>query len=185
MGEVVSVQEEGNNKTFIVRSSIGNELKVDQSVAHDGVCLTVTGINGNEHTVTAIDETLSRTNLNYWTRGDKINLERCLVIGGRLDGHWVQGHVDCTGECVKVETKNGSYVYTFKYADPQYRTIPKGSITINGTSLTVVESEIGRFSVAIIPYTFENTTIQYVKAGSIVNLEFDVVGKWIKEWIKP
>ncbi len=157
------------------------ELKIDQSVAHNGVCLTVVDINEDQYTVTAIKETLNKTNLGELKRGDAVNLERGMKLGARLDGHIVQGHVDQTAICTKIKENDGSWEYTFEY-DPalQNITIEKGSITINGVSLTVVNSQKSQFSVAIIPYTFEHTTFKNLKEGMKVNLEFDVIGKYVK-----
>jgi riboflavin synthase len=184
LGKIEDISIEGTNKTFKISSPISQELKIDQSVAHDGVCLTVTQANPNYHWVTAIDETLQKTMLNTWQIGSVINLERCLKIGDRLDGHWVQGHVDTTGICKNVQDENGSWKYTIEYAtDGQFKTVPKGSITLNGISLTVVDSEPGLFSVAIIPYTYEHTSMQYLQPGTLVNLEFDIIGKWVKAWM--
>jgi len=184
LGKIEDISMEGTNKTFKISSPISHELKIDQSVAHDGVCLTVTEANPNYHWVTAIDETLQKTMLNTWQIGSVINLERCLKIGDRLDGHWVQGHVDTTGICKNVKDENGSWKYTIEYAtDGQFKTVPKGSITLNGISLTVVDSEPGLFSVAIIPYTYEHTSMQYLQPGTLVNLEFDIIGKWVKAWM--
>ncbi len=184
LGKIEDISMEGTNKTFKISSPISQELKIDQSVAHDGVCLTVTQANPNYHWVTAIDETLQKTMLTTWQIGSVINLERCLKIGDRLDGHWVQGHVDTTGICKNVKDENGSWKYTIEYAtDGQFKTVPKGSITLNGISLTVVESEPGLFSVAIIPYTYEHTSMQYLQPGTLVNLEFDIIGKWVKAWM--
>lgn len=185
LGKVESVAAKGTNKNFKVKSPISHELKIDQSVAHDGVCLTITKIENDCHWVTAIDETLLKTTLNTWKTGDEINLERCLKLGDRLDGHWVQGHVDTTGICTAISDEGGSWRYEISYKNlSDFRTVAKGSITLNGTSLTVVDSEPGKFSVAIIPYTFEHTSIKHLKVGSPVNLEFDIIGKWVKEWMK-
>lgn len=185
LGKIESVSKEGTNKVFQIKSPISNELKIDQSVAHNGVCLTITKIEDGCHWVTAIDETLLKTSLNTWKPNDEINLERCLKLGDRLDGHWVQGHVDTTGICTQITDENGSWKYEIEFLNAQnYRTVAKGSITLNGTSLTVVDSEPGKFSVAIIPYTYENTSIKYLKVGDPVNLEFDIIGKWVKEWMK-
>ena len=157
-------------------------MKIDQSLAHNGVCLTVVDIKGNQYLVTAVQETLLKSNLGDLKLGDFINLERAMKINGRLDGHIVQGHVDQTGKCIGVENKDGSWIYKFEYAsDPGNITIEKGSITINGVSLTVINSEINTFSVAIIPYTYEHTNFNFIKVGDIVNLEFDMIGKYIKK----
>ncbi|MHA6247862.1 riboflavin synthase [Pontibacter sp. CAU 1760] len=180
LGRVTAIREENTNKHFTLTSSFTNELKIDQSVAHNGVCLTVVGINGDTYTVTAIDETLQKTNLNNLKEGDVVNLERCMQANGRFDGHVVQGHVDQTGICESVEDENGSWVFTFKYdATKGNVTVEKGSICINGISLTVVNSHDDRFSVAIIPYTYEHTNLQHVKPGNTVNLEFDIIGKYV------
>lgn len=185
LGKIISVTEKGTNKIFKIESPISNELKIDQSVAHNGVCLTITKVDSGCHWVTAIDETLLKTSLNTWKPNEEINLERCLKLGDRLDGHWVQGHVDTTGICTQITDENGSWKYEIEFLNAQnYRTVAKGSITLNGTSLTVVDSEPGKFSVAIIPYTYENTSIKYLKVGDPVNLEFDIIGKWVKEWMK-
>jgi len=185
LGKIESVSKDGTNKTFKIKSNISHELKIDQSLAHDGVCLTITKIENDCHWVTAIDETLSKTTLNTWAAEDEINLERCLKLGDRLDGHWVQGHVDTTGICKKITDENGSWKYEIEFQNAEnFRTVDKGSITLNGTSLTVVDSEPGKFSVAIIPYTYEHTSIKHLKIGSLVNLEFDIIGKWVKEWMK-
>lgn len=169
-----------------IKSGFTDELKIDQSVAHNGVCLTVVAINGDgTYTVTAIEETLRRSNLGLLREGDRVNLERCMVMNGRLDGHIVQGHVDCTAECVDVEEVEGSRYFKFRYdADREmmkkgYVTVEKGSVTVNGVSLTVCDSEPDSFRVAIIPYTFEHTNFGDIRPGSRVNLEFDIIGKYI------
>ena len=180
IGQVVSLQKEAENLHITMRTPITQELKIDQSVAHNGVCLTVVAIEGEEYTVTAIQESLQKTNLGQLQLGDMVNIERCMKLGDRLDGHMVQGHVDQIGECVGVKSMDGSWVYDFKY-DPTLGniTIEKGSVTVNGVSLTVVNSKKDGFSVAIIPYTYQNTNFKEFKAGSIVNLEFDVIGKYV------
>jgi len=181
LGTIEKLERDGGNLHITVKTSITNELKIDQSVAHNGVCLTVVGINGNSYTVTAIQETLNKTNLGSLTEKSMVNIERAMKLGDRLDGHIVQGHVDQTAKCINIIQENGSWVFTFEY-DKKLKniTIEKGSITINGVSLTVVNSEINRFSVAIIPYTYKHTTFQTLQKGSIVNLEFDVIGKYVK-----
>jgi riboflavin synthase len=163
-----------------VSSAITHELKIDQSVAHNGVCLTVVAISNDEYTVTAIRETIEKTNLGEWQVGDLLNLERAMKLGDRLDGHIVQGHVDQIGICKSIEEANGSWYFTFEY-DRQLNniTIEKGSITVNGVSLTVVNSKENEFSVAIIPYTYEHTNFKSFKIGTKINLEFDVVGKYV------
>ncbi|WP_296633936.1 riboflavin synthase [Polaribacter sp.] len=180
LGTVKNVVKEQENVHLTIESGITNELKVDQSVAHNGVCLTVVNINNNEYTVTAIKETLDKTNIGQLKTSDIVNLERAMKLGDRLDGHIVQGHVDETGICKSVKDENGSTVYTFEYISNKNNvTIEKGSITINGVSLTVVNSTKSGFSVAIIPYTWENTTFKTLQVGDTVNLEFDVIGKYV------
>ncbi len=180
LGTVTNVVKEQENVHLTIKSSITNELKVDQSVAHNGVCLTVVAINNDEYTVTAIKETLDKTNIGKLKVDDIVNLERAMKLGDRLDGHIVQGHVDETGTCTFIKDENGSTAYTFTYnSDKNNVTIEKGSITINGVSLTVVNSTKNGFSVAIIPYTWENTTFKTLQVGDTVNLEFDVIGKYV------
>ncbi|CAM1359827.1 Riboflavin synthase [Tenacibaculum sediminilitoris] len=180
LGIVKGIEREKENLHLIIRSTITNELKIDQSVAHNGVCLTVVAIDKDEYTVTAIKETLNKTNIGDLQVGDEVNLERAMKLGARLDGHIVQGHVDRTGVCKNVEDADGSTVYTFSYGfDGTNVTIEKGSITINGVSLTVVNSKKDTFSVAIIPYTYEHTTFKNFTIGTKVNLEFDVIGKYV------
>lgn len=178
LGEIVGIAHEQTNVHFTVRSEITNELKIDQSVAHNGCCLTVVAIEGDNYVVTAIQETINRTNLGSWKIGSKVNLERCMLLGARLDGHIVQGHVDTTATCISVENQAGSWKYTFTYSDQQ-PTVQKGSVTVNGVSLTVVDSEPGLFSVCIIPYTHEHTNFHTFEKGTIVNLEFDIIGKYV------
>lgn len=180
LGIIKDIQKEGDNLHITIASSITNELKIDQSVAHNGVCLTVVAISGDEYTVTAIKETILKTNLAEWKVGDIVNLERAMKLGDRLDGHIVQGHVDQTGECISIEEANGSWYFTFKYDRKLNNiTIEKGSITINGVSLTVLNSKDDEFSVAIIPYTFEHTNFKNFIIGTKINLEFDVIGKYV------
>lgn len=181
LGKVTQIQQEGTNKHFTITAPFTAELKIDQSVAHNGVCLTVVDIQGNEYTVTAIDETLQKTNLNNLAVGDVVNLERCMPANGRFDGHIVQGHVDGTAMCLSVTDEQGSWVFTFKLAQPENARyiVNKGSICINGISLTVVNCVDDTFSVAIIPYTFEHTNLHSVKPGTTVNIEYDIVGKYI------
>lgn len=178
LGEVKAIHKEGQNIHFTLHSPFTAELKIDQSVAHNGCCLTVVSLIGDQYVVTAIQETLEKTNLSEWVVGSKINLERCMQMNGRLDGHIVQGHVDTTGECISVEDQDGSWKYTFRY-EGNHPTVEKGSITVNGTSLTVVDSKENEFSVCIIPYTFEHTNFHQLKAGDKVNLEFDIIGKYV------
>ncbi|MDX2172328.1 MAG: riboflavin synthase [Bacteroidota bacterium] len=180
LARVEKIENENTNVHFTFSSNITHELKIDQSVAHNGVCLTVVRIEGNNYTVTAIDETLKRTNLSSLTIGDLVNLERCMPANGRFDGHIVQGHVDTTAICVEVKNLNGSWEFVFEHENNKnFVTVEKGSITINGVSLTVVQSSATTFSVCIIPYTFENTNFKNIKAGSVINLEFDIVGKYV------
>lgn len=179
IAEVVKVESEGSNVHISLKSTITSELKIDQSVAHNGVCLTVVKINGDEYIVTAIKETLDKSNIGLLVVGSKVNIERCLKVGDRLDGHMVQGHVDQTAKCVEVKKENGSYVYTFKHKESDNMTVEKGSVCVNGISLTVVNSKDTSFSVAIIPYTHEHTNFHELKEGLIVNIEYDILGKYI------
>lgn len=181
LGTVAKVEKHQTNLELYVESSLASELKIDQSVAHNGICLTVVEIFGDRtYRVTAIDETIAKANIGDLKEGDKINIERCMTMGARLDGHIVQGHVDQIGVCEGVEEQDGSWIYSFSY-DPSLGnvTVEKGSITVNGTSLTVVNSMEGGFSVAIIPYTYENTVFHTLRKGDRVNLEFDVIGKYV------
>ena len=185
LGTIKKIEREGTNVHFTIASPVSKELKIDQSLAHEGVCQTVTAQNVDNHTVTAIDETLSKTNLGQWEVGNTVNLERAMLAHARLDGHIVQGHVDTTGVCIAREDRDGSWIYTFRYErTPQYFVIPKGSICINGVSLTVVNPVDDTFSVAIIPYTFEHTTFQNIHVGTVINLEFDVIGKYITQYFE-
>ena len=180
MGTVSKIQKEQGNLNITIKSDLTKELKIDQSMAHNGVCLTVVKIIDDEYTVTAINETLEKSNLGVLKVGDKLNLERAMVLGARLDGHIVQGHVDQTAVCTHVTEENGSWMFTFKYKDLKDNvTIEKGSITVNGVSLTVVNSKVNEFSVAIIPYTFHNTNFGQIRKETLVNLEFDVIGKYV------
>ncbi len=180
LGKVQDIKNENDNLHISVQSSITNELKIDQSVAHNGVCLTVIAIENDIYTVTAISETIQKTNLGNWKIGDSLNLERAMLLGSRLDGHIVQGHVDQTGICKEVREANGSWYYTFEYdTNLNNITIEKGSITVNGVSLTVVNSKENEFSVAIIPYTYEHTNFKDFEIGTKINLEFDVIGKYV------
>lgn len=181
LGTIKELQKENDNLHITVNSSITNELKIDQSVAHNGVCLTVIAIENDNYTVTAIQETINKTNLSYWEINDVINLERAMKLGDRLDGHIVQGHVDQVAICKNIEEANGSWYFTFEYdKNLDNITIEKGSVTVNGVSLTVVNSKLNEFSVAIIPYTYEHTNFHSFKIGTKVNLEFDVIGKYVK-----
>jgi riboflavin synthase len=185
VGEINQLTQEGENLHIEIKSQLAQELKIDQSVAHNGVCLTVVEILEASYVVTAIKETLDKTNLKTLTKETLVNLERAMMLGDRLDGHIVQGHVDGTATCKNVKEENGSWVFTFQYKNTDFSTVEKGSITVNGVSLTVVNSKKGEFSVAIIPYTFENTNFKNIEAGNEVNLEFDIIGKYVKNLITP
>jgi len=185
MGTVSRIIEEGTNLHFTITSTLSNELKIDQSVAHNGVCLTVVSLTEDNYTVTAIQETLQKTNLQHLKVNNKINLERCMQMNGRLDGHIVQGHVDQTGVCILREELDGSWEYRFKYQGEKGNvTVEKGSVCVNGISLTVVNSTDDEFSVFIIPYTHEHTNLHEVNVGDTVNLEFDIIGKYVARLIK-
>ena len=185
MARVVAVEQDRENKHFTLACPFGHELHIDQSVAHNGVCLTVVSTDGNRYVVTAMDETLRRSNLGEWQEGDMVNVERSMLMNGRLDGHIVQGHVDQTATCVSIEDAEGSFIYTFSYeSSPEmiargYFTVDKGSVTVNGVSLTVCEPTADTFKVCIIPYTYEHTNFHTLKVGSKVNIEFDILGKYI------
>jgi riboflavin synthase len=184
LGEVVKIDSEGSNLNFSICSNISSELKIDQSVSHNGVCLTVVELFDSGHVVTAIDETLSKSNLSQLKVGDMVNLERSMLADGRFDGHIVQGHVDQVGKCTGITESEGSWLYRFEYDSISTGgniTVEKGSICVNGTSLTCFESKIDGFTVAIIPYTFQNTNFKELKIGDIVNLEFDVIGKYVQK----
>lgn len=184
LARVEKIENENSNINFTFSSKLTHELKIDQSVAHNGVCLTVVKIEGNNYTVTAINETLKRTNLGTLNVGNHVNIERCMPANGRFDGHIVQGHVDTTAKCVKVNDLNGSWEFVFEHEkNKNFVTVEKGSITINGVSLTVVESTNTTFSVHIIPYTFEHTNFHEIKLGSIINLEFDIIGKYVAKML--
>jgi len=183
LGVVKKIEKEGENIHFTIESPFTDELKIDQSVAHNGCCLTVVGIDGSEYVVTAILETLEKTNLGQWTEGTKVNLERCMVMNGRLDGHIVQGHVDTTATCTGIEDQDGSYKFTFHYESSDV-TVEKGSVTVNGTSLTVVDSKDKAFSVCIIPFTYEHTNFHQLSVGGKINLEFDIIGKYVAKLFK-
>lgn len=185
VGEIKQLTREGENLHVEIKSPLSQELKIDQSVSHNGVCLTVVGINEDSYVVTAIKETLEKTNLKGLEKGFLVNLERAMKFGDRLDGHIVQGHVDGTGVCKKVEDAGGSWIFTFEYNSSEFNTVEKGSITVNGVSLTVFNAKKGAFSVAIIPYTFEHTNFKTINIGSEVNLEFDIIGKYVKNLMTP
>lgn len=185
MARVVTVEQDRENKHFTLECAFGHELHIDQSVAHNGVCLTVVSTDGDRYVVTAMDETLRCSNLGEWQEGDMVNVERSMLMNGRLDGHIVQGHVDQTATCVSIEDAEGSFIYTFSYeSSPEmiargYFTVDKGSVTVNGVSLTVCEPTADTFKVCIIPYTYEHTNFHTLKVGSKVNIEFDILGKYI------
>lgn len=180
VGTIEKIETEGTNVHFTLSCPFNSELKIDQSLAHDGVCLTVVACSSSNYVVTAIEETMVKTSLDNWKVGDKVNLERCMMIGDRYDGHMVQGHIDTIGTVLTIEDKGGSHELTIEHHDSiEWMTVPKGSITVNGISLTVVQSDKGRFSIALIPYTWDETTMHLIKVGDKVNLEFDVIGKYI------
>lgn len=185
MARVVAIEKEHTNIHLTLECDFAEELKIDQSISHNGVCLTVVRISGNTYTVTAMDETLRRSNLGLLKVGDEVNVERSMMMNGRLDGHIVQGHVDMTAECTAVEDADGSHIYTFRYdfdremARRGYMTVDKGSVTVNGVSLTVCNPTDDTFQVAIIPYTFDNTNFHAIRVGTLVNIEFDILGKYI------
>lgn len=180
LGTVTHLQREADNLHITVASSLSDELKIDQSISHNGVCLTIVALSPGEHTVTAIAETLQKSNLATLRVGSLVNLERCTKVGDRLDGHIVQGHVDQTAQCVSIADQRGSWLYTFQFDRSQGNiTVEKGSITVNGISLTVVDSQADRFSVAVIPYTYEHTNLNHVNVGDTVNIEFDIIGKYV------
>ena len=184
-GKIVSIEKNGTNASFWIESPLSADLKVDQSLSHDGVCLTVEMIDGSMHRVTAIEETLRKTNLGGWAEGKSVNLERCMIMNGRLDGHIVQGHVDATATCIDYQELAGSWEYRFEFPDGfGHLVIEKGSIAVNGTRLTCFHVDKHHFSIAIIPYTYEHTSIKQVNIGSIVNIEFDILGKYVQRWMQ-
>jgi riboflavin synthase len=184
LSEIKEIKKEGDNLSISFNSSISSELKIDQSISHNGICLTIVDIVDSIYTVTAIKETIIKSSIKDWGVGDLINIERAMKLGDRLDGHMVQGHVDQTAVCTKISEENGSWYFDFKYEKSENLTIEKGSIAINGVSLTVVNSSINSFSVAIIPYTYNYTNFKSLKPGDLVNIEFDMVGKYISKIIK-
>lgn len=184
LGTIVKVETAGTNMNFTIQSAISSKLKIDQSLSHNGVCLTVVALHEDTHTVTAIDETLQKTNLKYWKTGNKVNLERAMIAGGRLDGHFVQGHVDQVATITNIQDTNGSWLFTLQYKpDKEHMVVNKGSICIDGVSLTVVNPAYNEFSVAIIPYTHEHTLFHQYQIGQTVNLEFDIIGKYFLKYI--
>lgn len=185
VGRVVAIKKEQTNVIFEIESPISSELKIDQSITHNGACLTVTQVEGNVHAVTAIAETLEKTNLGKLTVDSLVNLERCMQLNGRFDGHIVQGHVDQTATCIEVQDEEGSWRYTFQYSASNGNfTVEKGSVCINGVSLTVVDSKDDTFSVAIIPYTYEHTNFKTLQKGDTINLEFDIIGKYLQKLLE-
>jgi len=180
VGKIIGIQTEGTNKKFQIETQLTQELSIDQSISHGGICLTVTELHGQSYSVVAVKETLDLTSLNQKVMGDHVNLERCVKVGDRLDGHIVQGHVDAIGICVDIKDEGGSWIFTFDYP-PRYSKllVSKGSVTVDGVSLTVVNPRNDQFSIAVIPYTYEHTTFQFLKIGTTVNLEFDIIGKYL------
>lgn len=185
VGTVKEIKQEGSNKSFLIESTISSRLKINQSVSHNGVCLTIVEVNGNCHRVTAVEESLQKTDLNNWSVGNKINLERSMKLNSLVDGHLVQGHVDQTAICKLIEEKNGSHHFYFAFKKKaNHIMIDKGSVTVNGISLTVVRCTKKKFTVAIIPYTFEHTNFSSLKKNDAVNIEFDVIGKYVEALLK-
>lgn len=181
LGTVEEISARGTNKTFLIHSPLSAELKIDQSLSHNGVCLTVEQVTGTRHQVTAVEETLQKTSLGTWKPGDRVNLERCMQMNGRLDGHLVQGHVDATARVTDIQDKNGSWEFTFEFPEQfAHLVIEKGSISLNGISLTVFNVGSSRFTVAIIPYTYEHTNLSQLRVHDPVNLEFDMIGKYVQ-----
>jgi riboflavin synthase len=183
LAKIDSIKKNKKNLDITLYSSLTSEFKIDQSISHNGICLTVVNINESHYTVTAIEETINKTTISKWRVGDIVNLERAMKIGGRLDGHMIQGHVDQIGQCIHVETMDGSWEYTIQYEKSENITVEKGSIAINGVSLTVIDSRPNQFKVAIIPYTFEHTSFNKLKKNDYVNLEFDILGKYLSKMI--
>ena len=183
LAKIDSIKKNKKNLDITLSSSLTSEFKIDQSISHNGICLTVVNINESHYTVTAIEETINKTTISKWRVGDIVNLERAMKIGGRLDGHMIQGHVDQIGQCIHVETMDGSWEYTINYEKSENITVEKGSIAINGVSLTVIDSRPNQFKVAIIPYTFEHTSFNKLKKNDYVNLEFDILGKYLSKMI--
>ena len=184
LAKIISIKKSKSNLDITLSSSLTSEFKIDQSISHNGICLTVININGNNYTVTAIEETINKTSISSWKKGDYINLERAMKIGDRLDGHMIQGHVDQIGNCVDVAMKDGSWEYVIQYDKSENITVEKGSIAVNGVSLTVIDSKTNSFKVAIIPYTFEHTNFKTLRKGDLINLEFDILGKYLYKMSK-
>ena len=184
LAKIISIKKSKSNLDITLSSSLTSEFKIDQSVSHNGICLTITNIDGNNYTVTAIEETINKTTINSWKKGDFVNLERAMKLGDRLDGHMIQGHVDQIGTCVDVTTKDGSWEYAIQYEKSENLTVEKGSIAVNGVSLTVIDSKTNSFKVAIIPYTYEHTNFKTLRKGDLINLEFDILGKYLYKMSK-
>ena len=184
LGKIISIKKSKSNLDITLSSSLTSEFKIDQSISHNGICLTITNIDGNNYTVTAIEETINKTTINNWKKGDFVNLERAMKLGDRLDGHMIQGHIDQIGTCVDVTTKDGSWEYAIQYEKSENLTVEKGSIAVNGVSLTVIDSKTNSFKVAIIPYTYEHTNFKTLRKGDLINLEFDILGKYLYKMSK-
>ena len=184
LAKIDSIKKNKKNLDITLSSSLTSEFKIDQSISHNGICLTVVNINESHYTVTAIEETINKTTISKWRVGDIVNLERAMKIGGRLDGHMIQGHVDQIGQCIHVETMDGSWEYTIQYEKSENITVEKGSIAVNGVSLTVIDSKTNSFKVAIIPYTYEHTNFKTLRKGDLINLEFDILGKYLYKMSK-
>ncbi|MBL6647593.1 MAG: riboflavin synthase [Flavobacteriaceae bacterium] len=184
VAKIISINKSKSNLDITLSSSLTSEFKIDQSISHNGICLTIINIDGNNYTVTAIEETINKTTINSWKKGDSVNLERAMKIGDRLDGHMIQGHVDQIGTCVDFTMKDGSWEYVIQYKKSENITVEKGSIAVNGVSLTVIDSKTNSFKVAIIPYTYEHTNFKTLRKGDLINLEFDIFGKYLYKMSK-
>ena len=184
LAKIISINKSKSNLDITLSSSLTSEFKIDQSISHNGICLTITNIDGNNYTVTAIEETINKTTINNWKKGDSVNLERAMKLGDRLDGHMIQGHVDQIGTCVDFTMKDGSWEYVIQYEKSENITVEKGSIAVNGVSLTVIDSKTSSFKVAIIPYTYEHTNFKTLRKGDLINLEFDILGKYLYKMSK-
>ena len=184
LAKIISINKSKSNLDITLSSSLTSEFKIDQSISHNGICLTITNIDGNNYTVTAIEETINKTTINDWKKGDFVNLERAMKLGDRLDGHMLQGHVDQIGTCVDFTMKDGSWEYVIQYEKSENITVEKGSIAVNGVSLTVIDSKTSSFKVAIIPYTYEHTNFKTLRKGDLINLEFDILGKYLYKMSK-
>lgn len=184
LAKIISINKSKSNLDITLSSSLTSEFKIDQSISHNGICLTIINIDGNNYTVTAIEETINKTTINNWKKGDFVNLERAMKLGDRLDGHMIQGHVDQIGTCVDFTMKDGSWEYVIQYEKSENITVEKGSIAVNGVSLTVIDSKTNSFKVAIIPYTYEHTNFKTLRKGDLINLEFDILGKYLYKMSK-